>query len=1307
MIKARNGSVLSRGFILKTDFYPTGRALDLDIALMGAPNFRSPRHGSLNVFGVAQPRINGIKAVLSVLGSSSARPDSPPRSHCVFFSTREEPVIYISGRPFVLRDASAPKEALSLSDRAENLEGIESRLKEDILTEAEKFGGLILTHYEVDIQSLSGDDEGILPTWTAVDTRSVLTSREVWEGLKNDGWGVDAAFLSIPISPDRPIEDNYLDAYLNVIKSTDPMHTSLIFSCGMGAVRTTFAMAAACIIRRKQSMARGLPDPFSVTAVAVRVTMNCVLSANPNEIDVGLVGQPTLPTSMQAVLRLEKANAQQELNKSLLRLTFLMQQNLRDTPEKSHSAIELLLTQPMLLDDLSRAVRGNYGIILSLLGCLDHGPFVKKVVDAVIDSCDHVLNLRENILEHRMRYSVTTMDDHRRGEYLVKAGKALEKYFFLLAFASYVEEQANFEESFSQWMKVWRMTFHDYSSQVVFLRKASLGVFAPVADLSTISKSGAEGRSMEKRRKEVAIMSSAGGIRVLGDEWADHVVKNRDGIILRPSTLLKSDQWRRESRKVQSTIGVRGTINFRNIPGTNIYALGQPTVEAISGVLDRIRLSHPTAERIYWLNLREEPIVYINGNPYCLRRESFSLRNMKDYGGISASRLEILEERLKSDVTAELQTFENRLLLHTETSSGAVIPVWEDVEPNDVADLRQVMDSRRNAGHVELSYIRIPITAERPPDTNDITELLDLVIRTDYERTPIVVNCQLGRGRSTITSIIILLIQRWLKHSRVRSSSQAGVDDAEVRSKKRSPLPSYQAINNLLRVIRNGLRVKDEVDDAIDKCGELFNIRDSIEQSRKAAERSTDEHEKRHHVQHGLNNLRRYFSLIIFQAYLRSTQPDTIRSYETFDAFLKNRPVFKTFEKELRAYGTDALKPLERIDVEDDFANLDEVNVIVANRNGPILSASTILKSDLFTNLQKQPHQMVCGSGMPTIEGMRHTLARVDASGDGSSRVYWTSLREEPVVYIAGRPHVLRLVDRPLQNVEATGISTDVVESMEIALKRDVQQELRQAQGKILLHDELEESPGKYQITPLYETVSEDDIMTPRDVFEFMVAEGYRVDYARVAITDEQAPLPEALDQLIHRVEGGYVHATHIIFNCQMGRGRTTTGMAAAVLISTIASRDVTLDPVEQEQADAASLIYDRFDGFDEAAYLNGENSDPLSTYSSCSYSPLSPLRRVAKRICDRAIDTVDGVQNLRKAVFDYKVKVDALDTTSAKFQPLFDMACNYLYGTLIVLANYLIERRKSGPDVRDRSFPAWLLEHREIITLLARRSLE
>lgn len=57
--------------------------------------------------------------------------------------------MYISGRPFVLRDVSEPRKTLALSDRAENLEGIENRLKADILAEGLKFGGLVLTHNEI------------------------------------------------------------------------------------------------------------------------------------------------------------------------------------------------------------------------------------------------------------------------------------------------------------------------------------------------------------------------------------------------------------------------------------------------------------------------------------------------------------------------------------------------------------------------------------------------------------------------------------------------------------------------------------------------------------------------------------------------------------------------------------------------------------------------------------------------------------------------------------------------------------------------------------------------------------------------------------------------------------------------------------------------------------------------------------------------------------------------------------------------------------------------------------------------------
>lgn len=93
------------------------------------------------------------------------------------------------------------------------------------------------------------------------------------------------------------------------------------------------------------------------------------------------------------------------------------------------------------------------------------------------------------------------------------------------------------------------------------------------------------------------------------------------------STLLKSDLWIRESYPIEHDI--RGAINFRRIPCTNIYALGQPTTEAIDEVVRRVKLENPSAQRIVWITLREEPIVYVNGAPYCLRREGFSLRNMK------------------------------------------------------------------------------------------------------------------------------------------------------------------------------------------------------------------------------------------------------------------------------------------------------------------------------------------------------------------------------------------------------------------------------------------------------------------------------------------------------------------------------------------------------------------------------------------------------------------------------------------------------------------------------------------------------
>lgn len=79
-------------------------------------------------------------------------------------------------------------------------------------------------------------------------------------------------------------------------------------------------------------------------------------------------------------------------------------------------------------------------------------------------------------------------------------------------------------------------------------------------------------------------------------------------------------------------------------------------------------------------------------------------------------------------------------------------------------------------------------------------------------------------------------------------------------------------------------------------------------------------------------------------------------------------------------------------------------------------------------------------------------------------------------------------------DLRATGVATAVVEVMERNFKKDVIRELHSSgKGRILLHDEVEERPGVFTIIPIWETVEEADILTPRDVFDSIVKEGFKV----------------------------------------------------------------------------------------------------------------------------------------------------------------------------------------------------------------------
>ncbi|KAL7598462.1 hypothetical protein Lser_V15G22257 [Lactuca serriola] len=67
---------------------------------------------------------------------------------------------------------------------------------------------------------------------------------------------------------------------------------------------------------------------------------------------------------------------------------------------------------------------------------------------------------------------------------------------------------------------------------------------------------------------------------------------------------------------------------------------------------------------VFWHNMREEPVIYINGKPFLLREVERPYKNMLEYTGIYCERVERMEARLKEDILKEPERYGSRYLKH-------------------------------------------------------------------------------------------------------------------------------------------------------------------------------------------------------------------------------------------------------------------------------------------------------------------------------------------------------------------------------------------------------------------------------------------------------------------------------------------------------------------------------------------------------------------------------------------------------------------------------------------------------------------
>ncbi|KAH6582488.1 hypothetical protein BASA61_008518 [Batrachochytrium salamandrivorans] len=1156
VVKTRTGSVLARQIILKSDHFDMGLHSRLDFHLQGAPNFRM---ADMGVFGVAQPTVPGITTVLTLLGCHPSGPSVHPTT-C-----------------------------------ASRLEQVEARLKEDILREEARWSGLFLVHEEA-----SGGS--VFPSWMAIET--LQTPREVFEDMVEDGFRV--IYIRIPIGPEQAPDDRYIDEYVQVIRNT-PIDSNLVFNCGMGVGRTTFAMVLAMLLRRGQTITNTSKDPF----------------LDSSSVD---------PESSRSHDEIQLSRGLEEHNRAILRIVDIVDKTLSLQKLSSQSSIEWAISRGALIDDLKASILGNYYCIQQLTIVLADGSDAKKALDQAINRCDVLTNLRENILVNRLLYSTTT-----DSSYLQKAFGCLERYFLLLAFCSYVNKQLTkgYRISFSEWLKsrqeIWNMIENFRSDS------SSLSIFRPIDDLSAFSQDTLHANSLVGwgPNKQPAVR-----------ELDKHVIRSRKGIVLGPQTILKEDSW---SKDELSSSKIEGARNFRKIRGLPVYAVAQPTLQGIKSVIQSLK--QPT-QRIVWINLREEPLVYINGNPYVLRDQYLTLRNIKSYSGITGSRLEMIEEKLKEDVGDELIRYNGKVLLHTETH-GTINPIWQDCKYESVMTLQEAMNGlRKDEGSLQnqvptlsqeipqqpgssresvnsnsdgkqvetavltysniqndILYFRVPVTAETPPDASDFDHIVHLLSRYSGQSSSIIMNCQ---------------------------------------------------------------SVKRIVDDAIDNCAHYINLRDVIEESRQVAEAEMDGIQKAALFVRGVLHLRRYFTLILFQSYLDSNEPGVEMMLATFQDWLQKHPEFSTISEELETNGVDLLTPVEEIAPGDGIALSSEVVDVVNRRDGGVLAQGTIIKYDLFPGAQKLSlPDRIDGA----VNFRRISLAAV------RELVGMSNLDEPCPDKLSSCDSNSRLCSYSSSNLEATGITRERVELMENQMKGEIIRDVRRYNGKLLLHDERVEGNGQFTVVPVWESVREEDIETPSDVYAHIKSEGYRVDYLRIPVTDEQAPIPDVFDQLMERLLGISKNGD-AIFNCQMGRGRTTTGIVTACLIQMTVGHSSLLEdqthhhlhPMEDDEQSSSDL--------DIATRLRDSEVDIRQRFQLGEYKIVMQLiavlqyGKLAKLLTDKAIDMSDQMQNLRIAIYEYRLRILAAEAGSRKYRSLAEVGFNYLirYFYLIVFADYLIE---------------------------------
>merc|ERR1711879_814221 len=322
---------------------------------------------------------------------------------------------------------------------------------------------------------------------------------------------------------------------------------------------------------------------------------------------------------------------------------------------------------------------------------------------------------------------------------------------------------------------------------------------------------------------------------------------------------------------------IPGCPNFRRVPGFKVYCTGQPTLEGFEKALEKVCGNiYPKDGPIIWFNLRQEPTVYVNGNPICARPAN----KIGEYAELGA----ITRDIIKAQETAFLGECEGR-----KSTNGGKLKVVDvnkkesEVEVKELKSLSQAIEGLKEK-YPGLVHWRVPVCNSASPLESDYDIMVKTLVGTSIN-TPVIVNDQVGLSRATTGCVIACLFKEFQINASFEGLVETvpGVNldllkmDNYTMDPKKDPLfrGEFAVVMELVGKLKDGVAAKNECDKVIDKNGTpktggtgIKQLRENIAESKLSYEIMDDAAQASLKMKI-MDNIHKYFYLIVFTAYMR------------------------------------------------------------------------------------------------------------------------------------------------------------------------------------------------------------------------------------------------------------------------------------------------------------------------------------------------------------------------------------------------------------------------------------------------------